>query len=83
MPLEHRSEPNPPLLDLAEHRDGRLLTAQEVAARLRVPTSWVRAETRAERIPYVPIGSRYKRYDADAIDAWWQRRARGPWRRNQ
>jgi len=61
---------------------GRLLKAEDVAELLQVPTSWVRAETRAERIPYVPVG-RYRRYEATAIEAWWRERARGPWRNRE
>jgi excisionase family DNA binding protein len=48
---------------------GRLLDAHEVAAMLGVPVSWVYAQTRAGRIPTVPLG-RYYRYRRDAIDAW-------------
>lgn len=58
----------------------RLLTAAEAADLLNVPESFVRRETRAERIPYVAIGERYKRYSADELEAWWRTRARGPWR---
>lgn len=61
----------------------RLLTAEQAAELLQVPVSFVRQETRAERIPYIPIGARYKRYDADELEAWWRSRARGPWRSNE
>jgi excisionase family DNA binding protein len=44
----------------------RLLDATEVAQRLNVPTSWVRAETRAGRLPHVALG-RYRRYDWEAV----------------
>lgn len=40
-----------------------LLTAEDVAALLRVPKSWVYAETRAGRIPHVVLGPRYRRYE--------------------
>jgi hypothetical protein len=43
-----------------------------------VPVSFVRQETRAERMPYVAIGARYKRYEADALRGWWETRRRGP-----
>lgn len=46
-----------------------LLTAQDVAAMLGVPASWVYGETRAGRIPTVKLG-RYYRYRADAICEW-------------
>ena len=55
-----------------------LLTAEQAAELLAVPVSFVRQETRAERMPFVAIGSRYKRYEADALRAWWESRRRGP-----
>lgn len=58
----------------------RLLTAEQAAELLQVPTSWVRQETRAERIPFVAVGPKYKRYDADELEVWWRTRCRGPWR---
>lgn len=47
----------------------RLLTADEVAARLGVPKSWVWARARADEIPCVRLG-RYRRFREDAVDAW-------------
>jgi excisionase family DNA binding protein len=47
----------------------RLLTADEVAARLGVPKSWVWARARADAIPCVRLG-RYRRFREDAVDAW-------------
>lgn len=46
-----------------------LLTADEVAEMLRVPRSWVYAESRCGRLPTVRLG-RYYRYRAPAIAAW-------------
>jgi excisionase family DNA binding protein len=46
-----------------------LMTAQDVAALLGVPDSWVHAQTRAKRIPTVKLG-RYYRYRREAIEAW-------------
>jgi excisionase family DNA binding protein len=46
-----------------------LLTADEVAALLQVTKAWVYAETRAKRIPYVPLG-RYVRYRRSAVLQW-------------
>src|SRR5271154_6526927 len=46
-----------------------LLTADEVAALLRVTKAWVYAETRAKRIPHVPLG-RYVRYRRSAVLRW-------------
>jgi excisionase family DNA binding protein len=56
-----------------------LFTAAEAAELLSVPASWILAEARADRIPYVPLGL-YRRFDADELEAWWRDRARGPWR---
>jgi excisionase family DNA binding protein len=56
-----------------------LLDAKGAAALLNVPASWVLAEARADRIPYVRLG-RYVRFDAAELQIWWQTRRRGPWR---
>jgi hypothetical protein len=60
----------------------RLLDAAEVAERLHVPISWVRAETRAGRMPHHPLG-RYKRYDWDAILDWLETQRAGQWRKHR
>lgn len=54
-----------------EQRTGMdpLLTADEVAALLRVTRAWVYAQTRAKRIPHVPLG-RYVRYRRSAVIEW-------------
>ena len=59
----------------------RLLTAAEVAELLSVPESWVRQETRAERIPHLTLG-RYKRYDRGAVLEWLEGQRAGQWRRH-
>lgn len=46
-----------------------LLTAQDVATMLGVPSSWVYTASREGRIPTVKLG-RYYRYRRDAIDEW-------------
>lgn len=46
-----------------------LLTAEEVAALLRVTTGWVYAQTRSRRIPHLRLG-RYVRYRRQALEAW-------------
>ena len=46
-----------------------LLTADQVAALLQVTKAWVYAETRARRIPHVPLG-RYVRYRRSAVLMW-------------
>lgn len=48
---------------------GSLLTAAQVAKLLGVPTSWVYEQSRRGRIPTVTLG-RYRRYRAEAIEAW-------------
>jgi excisionase family DNA binding protein len=48
---------------------GELLTAEEVAALLRVTPAWVYAETRRHRIPHIRLG-RYVRYRSEAIFLW-------------
>ncbi|MGH2451186.1 MAG: helix-turn-helix domain-containing protein [Candidatus Limnocylindria bacterium] len=47
----------------------RLLGASELAELLNVPESWVREETRQERIPHVRLG-RYRRYRWEDVLAW-------------
>jgi excisionase family DNA binding protein len=60
----------------------RLLEAAEVAALLSVPVSWVRAETRAGRIPHLELG-RYKRYEREAVLAWLEGQRAGQWRKHR
>jgi excisionase family DNA binding protein len=60
----------------------RLVDAQEVADLLHVPVSWVRAETRAGRMPHLALG-RYKRYDQQAILEWLQHQRAGQWRKHR
>lgn len=60
----------------------RLLEAAEVAERLSVPVSWVRAETRAGRLPHLELG-RYKRYEWPAVEAWLAEQRAGQWRKHR
>src|ERR1700736_143590 len=46
-----------------------IITANEVAALLRMTPAWVYAETRRNRIPHMRLG-RYFRYRRSAIEAW-------------
>ncbi len=56
-----------------------LLDAEQAGALLNVPSTWVLAEARADRIPHVRLG-RYVRFDELELEAWWVGRRRGPWR---
>jgi excisionase family DNA binding protein len=60
----------------------RLLTAAEIAELLSVPESWVRQETRADRLPHLTLG-RYRRYDREAVLAWLETQRAGQWRKHQ
>jgi excisionase family DNA binding protein len=46
-----------------------LLTADEVAARLRVPRTWVYRAAREGTLPSVQCG-RYRRFDERDVDPW-------------
>jgi hypothetical protein len=80
--------PRPELVDASRPPDGQsppssadagledLLTADEVAQIVKLPTSWVYEQSRlwirtrgAEGIPTVTLG-RYRRYRPDAIGSW-------------
>lgn len=54
-----------------------LLTADEVAALLRMTPAWVYSETRRNRIPHLRLG-RYFRYRRSAIEAWMRELEAGP-----
>jgi excisionase family DNA binding protein len=49
--------------------DDRLLDAEEAAAMLNVPVSWVRQATRSGAIPAIPLG-RYWRYRETSLREW-------------
>jgi predicted DNA-binding transcriptional regulator AlpA len=49
---------------------GRLLTAEELAARWQVKVQWIYAKTRSGEIPKVPLPGRYYRYGLDTIKAF-------------
>jgi excisionase family DNA binding protein len=51
---------------------GALLTAAQVAQLLGVPKTWVYEQSRKGSIPTVTLG-RYRRYRAEAIEAWLER----------
>jgi excisionase family DNA binding protein len=63
----------------------RLLTADEVSTLLSVPVGWVRAETRAGRMPHVTLG-RYRRYRESDLRAWLESLTNGGtpgWRKHR
>ena len=53
----------------ADHAQGALLFAEDVATMVGMTRKWVYTETRAGRIPHVALGRRY-RYRREAIDGW-------------
>jgi excisionase family DNA binding protein len=64
-----RTEAGPPAEQPEQPGSSRLLTAAEVAERLRMTPGWVYAATRANRVPHVRLG-RYVRFRAEAIERW-------------
>jgi len=57
-----------------------LLTADEVAERLRVPRSWVYRAAREGDLPSVRCG-RYRRFDEGDVEQWISRQKGTPARR--
>ncbi len=53
-----------------EGRPGRLLVAEDVAALLGVPPTFVYALARRGELPSVRVGERYIRFRAQAIEDW-------------
>jgi excisionase family DNA binding protein len=62
---------------LVDAVNGSLLDAKQAGELLNVPSSWVLAEARADRVPHVRLG-RYVRFEEDALRAWWTARVQGP-----
>jgi excisionase family DNA binding protein len=62
--LMARGEP-----DTSRAPHDEVITADEVAALLRMTPAWVYSETRRNRIPHMRLG-RYFRYRRSAIEAW-------------
>jgi excisionase family DNA binding protein len=60
----------------------KLLNATEIAELLSVPTTWIRQETRAGRLPHIVLG-RYRRYDREAVLAWLEGQHAGQWRKHK
>lgn len=57
-----------------------LLDAEAAGAFLGVPSSWMLAEARGDRVPHLRLG-RYVRFDRAELAAWRSARMRGPRRR--
>jgi excisionase family DNA binding protein len=53
------------------------MTADEAAALLSVPKSWVLAQARANKIPHLKLGH-YTRFQREALEEWASEAARGP-----
>ena len=62
---------------IAKKASTGLIDADAAGELLGVPSSWMLAEARAERVPHLRLG-RYVRFDAGELLAWARERARGP-----
>jgi excisionase family DNA binding protein len=58
-------------------RPPALLDADQAGELLNVPSSWVSAQARANRIPHTRLGH-YVRFDRDELLAWVDHRQTGP-----
>jgi len=67
---------------LGERDASPLLDAEEAAALLSLPKSWILAEARASRIPHCRLG-RYVRFRRDDLIAWTDGHTVGPRPRSQ
>jgi predicted DNA-binding transcriptional regulator AlpA len=52
------------------------MTADDVARMLGMTPAWVYSQTRADRIPHVPLG-RYVRYRRSVLEVWFAEIERG------
>jgi excisionase family DNA binding protein len=59
-----------------------LLNAEQAAALLNIPKSWLLAQAREDKVPHVRLG-RYIRFDAQALEEWARQAARGPRRKGR
>lgn len=60
-----------------EAAPSRLIDATAAGELLGVPTSWVLAEARSNRVPHIRLG-RYVRFRRDALLQWALEREQGP-----
>jgi excisionase family DNA binding protein len=72
------SAPLPAISTLTNLGGQQLLTADDVAAFLRVPRSLVYALARRGELPVIRIGERYVRFRAEAIEQWTEARQEWP-----
>ena len=49
---------------------GEILTADQLAERWQGTTNWIYAQTRAGKLPKIPLPGRYYRYRLDTIEAF-------------
>jgi len=63
--------------DRDESSPYRLIDAKAAGELLGVPTSWVLAEARSNRVPHIRLG-RYVRFRRDALLEWVLGREQGP-----
>jgi excisionase family DNA binding protein len=54
----------------------KLLTAQQVAEQLQVPTTWIYSAARRGDLPAVRLGH-YVRFHPDDLEAWQRRQRQG------
>ena len=55
-----------------------LLNARDLAKAIGMPFTWIKAESDAGRIPFLPVGNR-KLYEIDAVKHVLRKRAWGKW----
>jgi hypothetical protein len=78
-PIEITRPNRPAVPDMSANSGfGELLTAEQLAAKLNLPPSWVRSRTRGrtprdERIPSVELG-RYRRFHWPTVQRWLEAR---------
>ena len=69
VPRRHPGRSSTEALDETETGDADLIDAYEVARITGMSVPWIRKETRAGRIPHVPLGRR----------VWYRRKSIGRW----
>jgi hypothetical protein len=62
---------------IGRDRSARLIDAKAAGAQLGVPSTWLLAEARANRVPHVRLG-RYVRFSPEQLAEWTESQVRGP-----